>query len=1765
MAALSHSESRRLYSWWWDSHIRTKNSKWLKENLTDMDGKIKSMIKIIEEDADSFAKRAEMYYRRRPELMTLVEEIYRAYRALAERYDHATGALRQAHRTMAQAFPDLNLEDDDDDDDEDDDYEGLKGGGADCHQDDLLPPLADLQKRIQEYEALRKEISRLSQENEDLKTRIAANSESEFETSSLKETISKLETEKEAALLQSKESSERLTNLTAQISHTQQEFDKLKEEMQFRVQGLSSTQQRCDELERTTKNLVSELERAKQRAREKEEEAEKLNISLQSEQIQKMQSEMNRMAFEKKLKESYEKLRAGGKMEKEIERIREEKRKLEGQNRVSNSVINRLEGEMKKGADRLAELERKNQGLSSELERMKQRKRESEEELKKRGERFVELERMNQGLIAELERMKERKRECEDELKKGGERNQSLSFELERMKQKQRECDEELKKGGERNQSLCFELERMKERQRESEEELRVELERLNVSLQETQLQKMKAEMGKMSLEKALDESEERIRVLSEERERLEGEGERKNLSLMLEVERMKQRQRENEEELSKQKEKFERLDVYLHEVQLKKVETEKAKVELEREMERIKGENSTLCLNLKERETELSEKRAELERFNASLQDAQVRAEMERIELEREMERMKEEHTNLCSNLKERERKLSEKIGKLEKISVNLQEAHLEKMHAQISHLSIEKKLVELQERSNLLSLQKEKLEREIESIREENKKLDEQNHSANSRIILLQDEVISLKDLKRKLEDQVSVYAEEKRIAQEELSRIKGDKTDLEWRHFSLTEQIQTVNLNVESLQGLVKELKDGNFELKEIIKNHEDVKILQTENFKQLNRVSDKNSDLEKSLWAANAELEGLRKEKNELEISSENLYSKLYEHQAERAVMVSQIEAMSENIEKLVGKKILLENSLFDANAEIEGLREKLRELDEFCRSLRGQNEKLTTDKRSLLYEVQNVSNILSNLEMRYKELELNHSNLHKEKAQILNQITNFQNMLSQERNTHLETLNLLKSESRSTKEQLESEQKRVVNAQNEIFKLERSLNEANEKISNLNSIQKEKERLARGIISIKECLKLDKKYDSLHNMKDEIIVQLILHEIKLLLNSISESQDARQSQVVEKSLVVTLLEHFGKEVSELRLERSDMKQENEMKSKELQELKGELEFILGQVSDLQDSRWALQKEIVNLFEENSSLSNELKEKEGSETELNMILTELMSKEILGVVFETLFEEKVEENERLRNEITDLRNRESDLASCDNEIEKLLGNMKRAIFNAALFKEKVLDLMITCESFEIGEMAQREVLKEDLSGRTSYVDELKEKLSKIEVENRRLKVDLNGEFTILNTLQDEVRALEEQTLSLAKRSNKHKKEEKKASPSKHSRTRLKPAKEENDQTLSPNPNSELRKLQSTIKSLQEVVRDTALVLDQEHLGFASTLSNAKKQVEILKLREISDDDVAQVNQVNQKDIQLDLVQHSNSSSSSSQNSRGERDRVLRRERERQKNIMRASWASGTSEETWGFVEGGERESSSERKKQNVRSLMMHDIELEYPEIELLERERDNKGKRPSTDQMSEKELGVDNQAVPITESGTDDLYREWRKTVLERLTSDSQRLIVLQAGLNEIKSNIESSEGGSSNFSSQEMEGVKLQIREAEGTISQLIETNNKLLKKVDDLMNNSEGENNGDLITKSQRKIMDRAMKVSEKIGRLEVELEKVQNLILKLEEENSSRNTRNGQRRSKVLLVEYLYGRKKDSKKQRKGPPCGCMRVKTQE
>jgi chromosome segregation ATPase len=583
---------------------------------------------------------------------------------------------------------------------------------------------------------------------------------------------------------------------------------------------------------------------------------------------------------------------------------------------------------------------------------------------------------------------------------------------------------------------------------------------------------------------------------------------------------------------------------------------------------------------------------------------------------------------------------------------------------------------------------------------------------------------------------------------------------------------------------------------------------------------------------------------------------------------------------------------------------------------------------------MLSQVDSINGALLDLETQYAELEGRHLDLQQEKSKVRNEVVRLQDLLRLEREKSKELtfsdktqfsaiqkqIALLLEDGRHKENQLQEEEHRIVEAQVEIFVLQMCLGdmaEANSAVSGklqkqqeshkvleekLTSLSQNNQMLTEGIGSVMEVLQFDEKYGSLDLMKLDIVVQLILHEIKCLLNTISDAQDVKQNQILEKSLVVTLLEHFGREVADLRSERSVLRQEWQAKSEELlqlqserhdllkvscelrkdmearnrkvDEMKSESKFLVRQLSELQESRQSLQAEIIKLIEENSSLSGKVydsREKEKSfEDDFSTLIGEAVRTDILGVVFRSLHDERTLElqslhddfgslhaagnelyqeirlmnkklgdlqlennylekelsrtisicdgsspetgsarrrtmrrdtkllksgrksqqesvvnmeqrkevdnsgleksNEMLREELHNLqsemqllRNNEQpviDVRSCDAEISKLLANMQIATANAALFKEKVLELIVTCESAEISDIVQKEVLKEEISRRNSYVDALKDKLSAVEIENRRLKVDLNGDFTVLGALQTEVDALERQTLSLAK---------------------------------------------------------------------------------------------------------------------------------------------------------------------------------------------------------------------------------------------------------------------------------------------------------------------------------------------------------------------------------------------------------------------
>ncbi|XP_065005218.1 protein NETWORKED 1D-like [Musa acuminata AAA Group] len=1788
MATLSHSESRRLYSWWWNSHISPKNSKWLQENLADMDGKVKAMIRIIEEDADSFAKRAEMYYKKRPELMKLVEEFYRAYRALAERYDHATGVLRQAHQTMAVVFPNqipLEISDESpsgfpaadvepvssemlmelidangsrlDASGVPSFYDAMKMSGAFPEVIDAAFAEVIMTKgfnsqeddgKDSELKLLREENSRLSQENLDFKNQIKLESVrangAETEVQQLKEAFSK---ENEDALCRYHESVARASYLETEISCIQEDLKKLNDEMLIQTERLTSAEEQRLVLEKANQSLELELDMLKQKTREQQEEISmkgeelaKLEISLHDEHVKSMKNEIDFWSLEKQYTESLEEMRVA------LEKLKEMKlTKLSLEDEVMK---------IREENNRLNE-----QKLSSTL-------------------KIIDLQ-------DEIILLRDLKGKLEDEVNHCGEQKEVIHLELCQLKE-----------------------------------------DRNNIQKRH---QVLKEQIQAMSLE-------------------------------------------------------MESLQAMINE---------------------LRNENSDLKETIKKHE--------------------------------------------------------------LEEVLYLQNTEHMEKQYAES-----QEEVRGLHEKLKEMELTKWNLEEELQKIKKKNNRLHEQKLPSTLKIISLQDEIIFLKNLKGKLEDELKLCREEKDILHLELCQLKEDKNNLEERHHVLNNQTHAVTMEMETLQALMKELKNSNNDLKEINKKHEHDKILYVQNMKHIQTMSERNAILETSLSNANDELKRLQEKLKTSEDSCKNLQRRVSLDQTEKAVLISHMDTAAQNIEKLLNKNTFLQNSLSDVNAELDSLKEKLKSLDESCRSLHDQKSTLLSEKDTLVSQVESISWSLRNLENSYTELEGKCSNLEWEKASILYHVAELQQLLRQEKDKHtalidssknqLSTLEdqiyHLEKQGRQREEELEVEQHRIMNAQIEIFILQRCLCDMEEQSlshsvgfqrheENLRSAEKliveleqeclmnkkkmeslveHNEKLREWILRIVKLLEIDLKYVSFDDVKDDFLLQLILCEVRHLLKSISEAYDEKQILILEKSVVVTLLEQFGLYVSDLRAEMMALDRKSKTRTEEFTALKDkndeilqvnkqlreklqasnqreellntEVDTLFRQLLQLQEAHCKLQSETSKMFEGNQFLSKKLHElrktKEKLEEENSAMLAEIMALDYLSVALRnssaerglelqilsderdclckarndlvqeiTQISEKVEvlelENKHLkvsftkleecrryllrldndlnmarnvinvceqlnlqshtgnnlvlekdaessqvknnrdrnlkdlkintneaeivreemekkisssegygckRNELaclhqaneimksemdrmnehadklrikednltTELPKRTDETKSSEVEILSLLNDVQCATITATLFREKVIELILTCESIERSALLNRKVLHEELMHRDARVDELKEKVNALEGENRRLKEELNAYLSLLGNFWDDIAILEEQTLYLGKHhpspTNQGKQE--KQTRSAHQRS------QELSQTCSarsPPGILELQKLQAKVKALQKLVRKTRSLLDLERLGTHAGLEAACREIEAVKSKDKLDTDMRKMKYERiMRDIQLDIVLNSSRHGSSNIHSHGANKRE------------NASEASGQPLELWGTTSEGN--CSNETQKSPP---VIEELSAAHHLIEEME------GNHPSSEPVSEKELGVDKlEVAKIAESP-----QEWSRRVMEMLRSDAQRLMVLQATTQELHKNMEELEKINHPTRS-DLDAIKLQLQEAESATSKLSAINSKLTEKAASFSEppDQTGEKK-DAENRSRRQISDRAEKLSEKIGRLELDLQKAQSTLQKIEEEHRSKKTRSVQK-SGVLLKEYIYGKRDSVKKKKKRGACGCMRPK---
>lgn len=211
--------------------------------------------------------------------------------------------------------------------------------------------------------------------------------------------------------------------------------------------------------------------------------------------------------------------------------------------------------------------------------------------------------------------------------------------------------------------------------------------------------------------------------------------------------------------------------------------------------------------------------------------------------------------------------------------------------------------------------------------------------------------------------------------------------------------------------------------------------------------------------------------------------------------------------------------------------------------------------------------------------------------------------------------------------------------------------------------------------------------------------------------------------------------------------------------------------------------------------------------------------------------------------------------------------------------------------------------------------------------------------------------------------------------------------------------------------------------------------------------------------------------------------------------------------------------------------------------------------------------HKSRDPCSELQVEKELGVDKLEISASIRGKNRGGKG--EKILERLASDAEKLVGLQRAVQGLKKEVEMKKRRKK-ANGIEYDRIKGQLQEAEEAIVQLADVNDQLAKDIAESISFVSGNNFAEERNARDtcRKIaMEQARKGSEKIGRLQFEVQSIQYLLLKLEDEKKHRGKNKfSDSKTGILLRDFIYkGNAHNSAKRNKACFCGCMRASTNE
>ncbi|RDX77045.1 Protein NETWORKED 1A, partial [Mucuna pruriens] len=1761
------------------------------------------MIKLIEEDADSFARRAEMYYKKRPELMKLVEEFYRAYRALAERYDHATVELRQAHKTMAEAFPNQEhylLSDDS--------PCGSSGTGAEPHTPEMPHPIrallesVDLQKDAFGFSSIQSTLkkngesleestnglsrkglkqlndifgfSQLSAEKQNVNAQNNSESEraqkAESEVQTLRKALEDIQSDKDSIFLQYQKSLEKLSEMERELSKAQEDAGGLDEqaskaEIEIKILKEALAELKSDKdaglvqykqcVERIA-SLETMLSLAQLDAKGNDERAAKAEIEAKNVKEELATLETEKEAVRLQYKQCLEKISV---LEARITHAEENSRKL-------NEQIERTEMEVKSLRKNLAELNEEKETVAVLYKQCLQKISTMESEILHAQEIS---ERLSREVEIGAEKLKTAEKHC-DMLEKS---NRSLQL----------EADVLLQKISMKDQKLL---------------EKHTELERLQSMMHEEQSRFLQIESTLHTLQKSYSQSQEEQRSLALELKH--------GLRLLEDLELSKQGFKEEMQQIVKENRtlhelsfsstsslKNQQMEIFELKKIKDKLEQEFAvKVEesniLQRESRQIKDEIQGLNNRYQTILEELGSVGLNPKSFAASVKDLQ----MENTMLKEACKMERDEKEALCEKSKDMDKLVSENAS-MESTLSNLNDEldglrdTVKKFQESCSVLQEEKSIL-VAEKSALLS-QLQIITESMQNQLEKNTLLEKSLSDAKVELECLRAKSSSLEEFCNLLNNEKHNLLNERSILVSQLESVEAKLGNLEKRFTKLEEKYSDMEKDKESRVSQVEELHGLLLAQKEKHAKHKHSSgarmanlenlVLRLQEERQLGKM-----EFEEQLdKAVNAQVEMfiLQKCAEDLEQKNVALLIECQKH-IEASKFSDQVisELESENLMQQMELEFLLDeirkfkmgiHQVFGAlqvdsdRGHGKGIKQEEMPISHILNNiegLKGSLVKTQEEKLQLLVENSVLLTVLSQQESEGEELE--------SKKRILEQ--EFDNKREQHAMLQKVKLELLEMNRQLRSEVIKGEEK-----ENELqSKLEAlhvelvDLQRTNTVFQEENcKLLKEKNSLLGSVLELR---------DSKSAAEQDNVV--ILHEALTLKNLSLVYESFFTEKVLEQKALAEHLSDLQCVNSDLKLELGLLRKKLEVREaenvcfkesvermdKDLQEAKNEndhLSYQIGSSEDLLEKKNAELLEMEERLKAAETLSAEFCrniEKLKTEKQQLRLINENLERQILELSegcmnhkkeIEHLNEAKrslMSEMRSLRHEVEQQRAREETLSSelLDKANEFELWESEAATFYFDLQISSISEALLENKVNELTGVCMR--LEDESDAKSLEIKQMTERVNLLESEVGGLKGQLSAYTPVINSLKEDFSSLENTALQINKISVARNQELKDAVIETCLQENGYQSLTDTKSTLIPDGVSDLLSMKARIRVVEKsMVEEIERLAKEENPGALTKVPNVEVSPYIENCNRKED---KVLEDVSTRDV--------NSWRTKTENGSLMKDIPLDHisDNPASKNCRREN--SGTDDqmlELWETAEQDCRDSSMDSEAMKQSSVPTEDV-IAY-------HQSDNSGKfqNTSSELDAEKELGVDR--LQLSRSIKERTQDGKRRKILERLVSDAQKLSALKMSVQDLKNKMETKKRGKKGDET-EYERVRRQIEEVEGAVVKLADTNDQLTKDLEESAPSLNRESSVELEKSRQRKrVTEQARKGSEQIGRLQFEVQNVQYALLKLADEKSKGKSRfTG--KTVVLLRDFIHSGKRSSKKRNKGF-CGCSRPSTNE